>query len=303
MSQFHPTSRMLLPEHEPDFLAGAVHDSLTRKLYYPLSWGVGTTLVAAVLSCGIAPIVAMLGWLRGVIRQHEQQFWHLGEWLRLQTGDPDAAELQKLAQQIQFRPALAAGTAIGLAVAIVGLLMHFNSMPFDIRAVFAFAYEFPRGLLGILFSMGLIGASACNWIHSSIHQQSVERCVRFFNTMAEEHGLEPIPLAGPDLGLRPLWIGGGVLLTIAGAIWGVPVMVAGGAHRRYTIGTSVLIRSMLAERMRTILETRRPPIRVPAPVVAARTCVRPNCRAPIHSAAGYCPRCGTKAARLMDVVA
>ena len=140
-------------------------------------------------------------------------------------------------------------------------------------------------------------------MHLARHQQRVERYVRYFNGIVDEHGLDPVPLPRLDLGLRPLWLIAGLVLTWSGALWGLPIMLAGAAHRRYTIGTSVLVRSMLAERMRMLLAAGRPTIRVPAPVLPARMCLRPNCRAPLPSAATFCPRCGTRAARLMDVVA
>jgi hypothetical protein len=42
---------------------------------------------------------------------------------------------------------------------------------------------------------------------------------------------------------------------------------------------------------------------VPKPVAFVRTCIRPNCRSPLSTVAVFCPRCGTRAARAMDVVA
>lgn len=301
MSRFHPTSRLILPDNEPDLLAGAVHDSLTRKLYYKLSWSVGLTLIMSILTAGLAPMIAMLTWLRGVIAQHEQQLWHLAEWIRIQTGDPDALALQQSASEIRFRPALAGVTVLGLILAAVGLGMQLQYA--DLRELYSLAFSFPRSLPGLLFVTGISLAALSNWMHSVMHQVRVRQYLRGFNAMTTKHGLDPIPLAGLDLGVRPLWILGGVILTFTGALWGLPVMLAGGAHRRYTIGTSVLLRSMLAERMRAMLSARKPAIRLPAPVVPARTCVRPNCRAPLVSAAAFCPRCGTRAAALLDVVA
>jgi hypothetical protein len=65
----------------------------------------------------------------------------------------------------------------------------------------------------------------------------------------------------------------------------------------------VRMRSLLAERLRAMLLERRPRMRVPSPIQIVRACVRPTCRAPLPSDASWCPRCGTKAIRTMDVVA
>lgn len=303
MSRFTPTTRLILPEHEPDLLAGAVLDSLTRKLYYPLSWGAGTTLVLSILTLGLAPVIAMIGWLRGLIAQHEQQLWHFSEWLRLQSPDPDVTELQKIAHDIRFSLPLALMSGVGIAAAVGALAMHMHGLPMDLAEPYRFAYEIPRSPLSLVFALGLTLAAAGNWMHLAIHQQRIERFLRYFNEMSESHGLAPIPLPRLELGLRPVWLLGGVLVVWAGGLWGIPVMLAGGAHRGYTIGTSVLLRSMLAERMQHLLAERKPPIRIPPPVLPARMCVRPNCRAPLTSEAAFCPRCGTRAARLMDVVA
>jgi hypothetical protein len=94
-----------------------------------------------------------------------------------------------------------------------------------------------------------------------------------------------------------------VIIASSGAFWGLPVMLAAGAHRRYTIVASARMRGLLAENMRTMLRARRPAVRIPAPITPIKMCVRPNCRSPLASAANFCPRCGTRIAKSVDVVA
>ncbi|HWP39791.1 MAG TPA: zinc ribbon domain-containing protein, partial [Tepidisphaeraceae bacterium] len=85
---------------------------------------------------------------------------------------------------------------------------------------------------------------------------------------------------------------------------GLALMLAAGAHRRYTNRSSVRIRAELAERLRGMLLQRRPMMQVPRPISVMRTCIRPNCRAKIPTVANYCPRCGTRAvAPTIEVVA
>lgn len=303
MSRFQPTSRSILPVNEPDLLADAVMSSLTRTLYFRLSWSAGQTLVSALLTIGFIPVLNMTRWLRGVIAQQEQQLWHLAEWLRLQLGDDDALELQRTADDIRFNVPLGLASVAFLCVAGGAVVQHFAVRPFEVKELFLFAFRAPRTAPAIVFAASISAAAACNWVHLAWHQQNVEKYLRHFNQFALDHEMDPVELPPLELGLRPIWICGAVLMACTGAIWGVPVMLAAAAHRRYTIGISVLTRAMLAERLRKILLARKPATRVPQPIVAARVCVRPNCRSPLSSNAVFCPRCGTRAARLMDVVA
>jgi hypothetical protein len=115
--------------------------------------------------------------------------------------------------------------------------------------------------------------------------------------------LRPVDEPPLQLGLRATWIIAGLAMVMMGAIWGFPVLLAAGAHRRYTISTSVLTRAALADRLRALLAQRRPTMRIPKPITIVRACLRPNCRAPLSEEANFCPRCGTPAVRKMDVVA
>jgi hypothetical protein len=302
MSRFNPTARVIHPQDEPDLLAGAVLGSLTRPLYSRLSWGVGATLIVSILSAGIAPVFSMTQWLRGIIAQHEQQFWHLSEWLRI-NGDPDGAELQSAAQNVRFNFPLAILSGLFACVAVGAVVTQWSIPGYRPRDFFHFALQIPRTRAAILFTASLSAAALCNWIHLAWHQQNVQRFLLYFNDLAERKGLSPIPLPKLELGLAPLWIVAALLLASTGAIWAIPVMLAAGAHRRYTLGTSVQTRSMLAERLRTVLSERRPPLSVPQPAVHVRLCVRPNCRSPLSWSANFCSRCGTKAVQVVDVVA
>ncbi|HVT89641.1 MAG TPA: hypothetical protein VHD56_12365 [Tepidisphaeraceae bacterium] len=303
MGQFNPITRTVHPDDDPDLLAGAVLNSLTRPLYAKLSWGPGVTLVAAFLTGGIATVLAIPGWLGGVIAQHEQQLWYLAEWMRVTGGCPQAGELQSAAHRIRFNSALATLATLFGVIAMVSAAIHLVSPLLLPRDFYEFAFLFPRTPAAIIFILSITLAAICDWIHVIWHQQNVRQFLRRFNQIAVHQYMSAIPMPKLEAGLAPMWIIGGILLSSRGAIWPLPVMLAAAAHRRYTFITSVRWRSMLAEQMRTVLQRRRPAIRVPAPVVNERICIRPNCRCPLSWTANFCPRCGTRVAEQINVVA
>jgi hypothetical protein len=190
-----------------------------------------------------------------------------------------------------------------MLVALGVVMKHFAIRPFSIRELFRFAYQIPAGSAAVIFALSISAAAGCHWAHLAWHQQNVEQYLRWFNQLAARQGLHEVPLPRLELGLSPVWIVAGLALLLSGAAWGLPVMLACAAHRRYIRVGSVRTRALLAERMREILMRRRPAMQVPRPVTVIRTCVQPNCRAPVPSAASYCPRCGTRATRTMDLVA
>jgi hypothetical protein len=303
LTQFNPTIRIVQPDDEPDLLAGAVLNSLTRPMHRGFAIGIVPAFAFTLLTIGIAPVLSMTRRLRMLIVQQEQQLWHLAEWMRLQTGDAEAIELQKSSQQIRFNMPLALLTGLFVLIAVCAIGMHFTGQPFVLREMYRFAFRFPATPEAVIFAFSLPAAAVCNWAHLAWHQQNIERYVRWFNHLASRQNLQEIALPPIELGLRPLWIVTGLLISLTGALWALPVMLAAAAHRRYIRVGSPKVRAALAERLRAMLLARRPMMRVPKPVAFVRNCLRPNCRSPMPTSASFCPRCGTRAARAMDVVA
>jgi hypothetical protein len=268
-----------------------------------MSWSAPRAFVATILTCGILPTVRIPSWLRHITAQHQQQFWHLGEWLRLQTNDPDSAEMQQLSHRIHVNHFLAGLMWLFISAAITAMATFFAGQNVQIRDLYRFAFGRPISPNQLIFLAGISLAAACNWIQIILHQRSVQRCLSCFNRIAARNGFDALPEPKLELGFSPLWIIAGMVLAAKGAVWALPVMLAAAAHRRYTMVGSVRIRAMLAERVRQMLLQRRPSMRVPQPVTIVRSCIRPNCQAPLASIAVFCPRCGTRAAKSMEIVA
>jgi hypothetical protein len=303
-SNFNPTILVSTPaRQEPDVLAGSVLASLTRPLYYKLSWGPLRSVILGALTLGILPVVLIPRWMRNIVAQHEQQLWHLAEWLRVQTADPDTAELQKSAEQIRYSPLIAMLTYAAVLVAVGAVLAHFIDRSFSLRELYRFAFHVSTSAASITFAVAISIAALLDIAHQVYHQQHIERYLQRFNQVIQRQDLRPIPEPPLQLGLRPTWIIAALFMVMIGAPWGFMVLLAAGAHRRYTISTSVMTRAALADRLRALLAQRRPMMRLPKPITVVRACIRPNCRAPLSEEANFCPRCGTAAVRKMDVVA
>jgi hypothetical protein len=117
--------------------------------------------------------------------------------------------------------------------------------------------------------------------------------------VAEAEGVHRARADSLGLGIRPLWLVGGVGMMMLGAPWGVVAMLAGGAQRRYINGTSRNTRADVAQRLRAMMVRRRvatgaATAGVPVPVYLRDRCVEPKCRAEIPRGVNYCPRCGTR---------
>ncbi|HEY7091504.1 MAG TPA: zinc ribbon domain-containing protein [Tepidisphaeraceae bacterium] len=306
MGRFNPTIRAFEGNKEqPDLLAGAILNSLTRPIYRPLSMNLLKSFLVTVFTLGILPVLLMAHWLRGFIATQEQQLWHLAEWMRVQTGEADASELQKAVQRIRFNAALGTITVV-FTLGALAIALKLLAIPgSDLRSVFHAIYHPPTTPEAQSFALALSVAAVCHLAHLAWHQHNVEGYIRWFNRLALRHNLAEVRPPEMEFGIRPGWIIAGLVLAVSGgAIWALPVMLAAGAHRRYIMRGSVGLRAMLADRMRTMLAHRRPAMRVPQPVMPVAVCIRPNCQAPLPAEANFCPRCGTTVAqRQANVVA
>jgi hypothetical protein len=85
-------------------------------------------------------------------------------------------------------------------------------------------------------------------------------------------------------------------MAAMGALWGIPMMLAGAAQRRAVRRVSTRNRAALAHRLRAMMLARRSAAAaVPLPVYLRRLCPNPLCRAPMVETAAFCTRCGRRA--------
>jgi hypothetical protein len=299
----------------PEHLAGAILRSLGRSFDGRFAWGSVRTLVLGLVSFGYWPLLAWTGSLRNYVRLEQQQLWHLAEWMRLQSGHPDAAKLRELAETIRWRGALA-GCALLWAVLPLGLFIaqHGGSRQIG-RPLMEGTYLYLQtpaptyssggeaGLLFTAWTAGLSLAYAFHWLQVQLHAADVRRFFTQFNALATWEGVPPVRTRRIGLGIGIGSMAGGVLVIVLGGIWGIPMLVAGTAQRRYISVAGGRMRAEAGEAVRKILSVRRPVLRVASFVTPTGVCRESMCRQPLSPLARFCPRCGARAGLLMSEIA
>jgi hypothetical protein len=301
VSNFSPTSP---PAPRPDTLAGAVLNSLARPITNIFSWGLLRTVFLGAITFGIAPLFALSKRLRHSTSLERAQLWHLAEWVRTNCGE-DAAPLAQAAEQIRLRPILSALPPLCGLVALFGLI--FASLQYEpsfdalLNSTYGYfqasARDFAPPWADTIFAAWAIplGVGYISlWLAMQIQQNAVRRFVRMFSVVAQREGASEVPTPRPSLGLRPLWLGAGIVLSLGGAIWAIPMMLAAAAQRRYTKRIGAATRVKLMQSVREIMHLRRPDMPTPMPVMLLRTCPSERCAAKLPPGAKFCPRCGTR---------
>jgi hypothetical protein len=316
LSQFQPNNITLDPPPGPDTLAGAVLKSLSRPIGQKLSWSVVRSLVLALLSFGVLPIIAWMRSFGAFVTAEQQQYLHLAQWVRQNAGDhPLARRLESDARELRPRALLTFATAAALLITVFGVAsdISYDHELRDVRhwdALVAGTYGYSENPLlnhrpvwhypgshpiHNYWIVGLAAAYACHWLQVQLHAQDVKRFVARFSQVAQAEGVNAVraqPLGTP---FRPLWLAAGALMFAWGAPWGILAMLAGAAQRRYITWSSRSTRADVAQRLRTMLVRRRPVAAgVPVPVYLRVRCVEDKCRAEIPRGVNFCPRCGTR---------
>jgi len=130
MTTFDPS---LAAFDRPDQLGGALQQGLPRPMNPKLTWGVILTFFLGGITGGIVPIVCLSKRFGDFATAEQLQFWHLAEWLRLQTGDSEAASATVAAKRVTpgntLRLASMAFIAVAIGIACTALPHNGSLLP------------------------------------------------------------------------------------------------------------------------------------------------------------------------------
>jgi hypothetical protein len=292
------------PVDRPDYLAGALLQSLMRpyEVYAPKLLG---TILVAIVTMGIGPLLMMPRRLRSFAARERDQLLHLGEWMRLQFGS-DAHALDPQTPGFDGVIYLLRLVSWGAAMAALASLVWYirDGLQVDdlVHATFGYfrtrwhPYGRHDEMVFAWWTGSLSIGYAAHWLAIQLHQSRIRRFVERFNEVAQKQSFKPVAMPKDVLGLRPVWLLAGAGFLGCGVLWGVPLMLAGAAQSRYIKHRSRWTRADLAQRVRDVLRTLHPSMILNVPMSLRRKCPVNLCQAPLPQAAVFCPRCGMRVA-------
>jgi hypothetical protein len=322
MTAFSPTTTTIDPPGPSDELAGAVLAGLSRPILRRAPWGIVKTLVLSILTCGLWPLLSWPARFREACLREQQQLWHLAEWMRLNSGRPDAAALRDSTRALAFRKGL---QTVAWVVIFIGVMAPLHVLPPHTHLPFPVFYHsmyshswFVDAPLVDNNAWGVLGTSSVDpwlvkfaqtwsglltialvlhWFQLQLHIGDVRMYLTRFNAITGAHGIKPIRMPHTGIGLRPMWVIAGIAGACLGVPWMLPLMIVGAVQNRYIGQTSYIVRHEMAQVMQPLVNRQNPGVVVPTPMRLWGCCLNPQCGAIIPPAAKFCPRCGTTAPR------
>ena len=292
---------------ESDQLAASVMRSLTRSFRNQFSMNPVRAMALGAITFGLVPVFQLRRQFAGYIAYEAQQLWHLAEWLRTRSGGDEAAGLAEHARRMRHVDrsgglwAVVTICVIAAFVLFVPPLGEFNGIGGMVDLTYRFlrsprAWGSPTAAAQfVVWNVGLSLAFLAHWLRVRLHVAEMGELVDRFNAVARREGVAPIDRPTQGLGLEGAWLVGAAVLTMLGAVWAVPLALAGASQRRYINETAGRMRSQVLERMRLILLNRRPAVAVPNYLLHDRRCGNALCRALLRAGAAFCQRCGASA--------
>ena len=289
------------PSHGDDLAAVVVRR--LEKRNWCRSWGLAKTLLLGVPSFGLIPLLAWPARFREYATEESQAMQELSQWAKMRGRQPAAVGPLMAAAEDTAASPLPFIAALVLAAFVVGVyVIQFAHVEFSLEQLIGLTYSrdsrmaasSPLPAREFVYRVWVIALSVgycIQWLHVRAHAADVKRFVERFNPVAAAEGLPAVrlPVRGWVL-FRPLWILAAVILAMYGAWWGIPMVLAGMAQKRYTSLTGRIVRHELAKRVRDIVMLRQTPALMMS--TAARRCANPRCLSPLRPHTHFCTRCG-----------
>jgi len=289
------------PSMQGDDLAGIVRRRLERPLPGSGTWGLLTTTILGTASFGLLPLIVWPTRFRQYVEAESRGFSELAEWARARGRRPAAvAPVMAAAEDLCFRPIpwlacvlLAIFVVSSFAIQVANATLSWSEL---LSCTYCFQLGHRTPFWALYLHRVWVGALGfgyfLHWLQVRTHLSDVKRFVDRINPIIVAEQLPPIPRPGNGLGLFfcPMWIIAAVMMTSYGAWWGIPMLMAAAAQRRYVRGVSPRLRREIINRLRDIEENRR------MPAMQVEHCANERCLAPHPPLARYCKRCGAAVA-------
>jgi hypothetical protein len=302
MTRVAPVSFPITDEARPDALATAAMRALTREHPMPPPWGAAKSVFLGAITFGVLPLYSWPRSFRTVATIERQQLWHLAEWVRLCGGHAGTDGPPVLPNRAGFRPLLWACSMLCVAVTAAVFAYqaaHYGFNVHDLRATtYGIGQLTPHHLpfdvarqLFITWSVGMSLAYTLHWFHLHLHHAEVRRFVEAFNGLTKRQGIRPVSMPPLGLGVRPVWLLGMIALVSVGAVWAIPMCLAGALQCRWK-KQSRAVRGGLSDAVRQVLMLRRPALHVRRPFELGEFCPNDLCVNRVPPQAAFCPGCG-----------
>jgi hypothetical protein len=252
MSAFQPTMITIHPPPEPDPLGSALAAALRRDVALKLTWNLPAVLVLGLATAGLAPLIVLVVRFRLFAIAQKFQLEHVSEWL--EQSDRSSDELRRATRSLAH--GWGALTILAMVLAGVAALVaaaHLWRAPHDPFSLLSlWMWRGGWGGTGVIFGFAIILAFACQWLAISKFAGRVNE----FITALEDPltGNFAPPQQQQALLPRWRWFVAGTVLLLGGIAWGLPMMVAGGAHKRYINDISRAIRNTIADRIEALMQ-------------------------------------------------
>ena len=141
--------------------------------------------------------------------------------------------------------------------------------------------------LYLIWCGGLSIAYLCHFVQVRSHRADVERFLARFRLTSDPGSRDMTSMPSGPL-LNPLLIAAAIAFIHYGAWWGIPMLLAGAAQKRYTFTTSRIVRTKLARELGRMQGSET------LAMEFVRRCAVPRCQSLLPPQAVFCPRCGTR---------
>ena len=291
--------------------AADVLRSLKDRANEPTAPSALAGLFLAVISLGLVPAILWPMRFKRVAEKEQEIFRLLARWARTRGNEREANRLKDSADSIRVTPALFAvalvlvlATAMMLLTALLLVPIPHTDWPLTAVTnmtyrVFATASDDPRSYdaqkwVFMMWSSFITVVYFAHLLQVHLYARQVRQFLDRFNALVIHEGFAPVYLKPIGWGASPVWLGAALAMLLIGAVWGVPMAIAGATDRRYRRHASCLMKVELVARIKNMALSNPERERVGNSNGGTYRCPTPGCHHESPKKAKFCPHCGNR---------